>query len=395
MISKQEIMDFAWEFSLRPEVVEKDYVLGWLLAGIHQSPLAEHWIFKGGTSIKKCYFETFRFSEDLDFTLISQAHIDENFLTETFIKVAFWIYDEAGIEIPSETIKFELYQNKNGKISIEGRIGYIGPLQRRGSFPRVKFDLTGDEILVLQPVVREVHHPYSDKPTDGIKVHCYNFAEIFAEKIRALAQRASPRDLYDVVHLYRHLGGNINSEIIFQILKEKCLFKKITIPTMENIELHEKIEELKMSWKSMLGHQLPILPPFESFWQELPQIFNWLYGIKVLDVYPLFPSDDQSVDSSWQPPTMIQAWHKHVPIELIRYAGTNYLCLELGYEGMKRIVEPYELKRAMSGDLILVAMQHASKEWHVYRLDYIQSIKLTTDTFVPQYQVSLTPLALK
>jgi len=27
------------------------------------------WAFKGGTCLKKCYFETYRFSEDLDFTL--------------------------------------------------------------------------------------------------------------------------------------------------------------------------------------------------------------------------------------------------------------------------------------------------------------------------------------
>ena len=30
--------------------------------------LRESWLFKGGTCLKKC-FETYRFSEDLDFTL--------------------------------------------------------------------------------------------------------------------------------------------------------------------------------------------------------------------------------------------------------------------------------------------------------------------------------------
>lgn len=38
MISKQEIMDFAREFSLSAETIEKDYVLGWLLAGIANHP---------------------------------------------------------------------------------------------------------------------------------------------------------------------------------------------------------------------------------------------------------------------------------------------------------------------------------------------------------------------
>lgn len=34
MINKQDILDRAAEWHLRAEVVEKDYVLGWLLAAI-------------------------------------------------------------------------------------------------------------------------------------------------------------------------------------------------------------------------------------------------------------------------------------------------------------------------------------------------------------------------
>ncbi|MEA1890318.1 MAG: hypothetical protein U9N50_11130 [Pseudomonadota bacterium] len=39
MINRQEIMDLAREFGLAANVVEKDYVLGWLLAGISSSLL--------------------------------------------------------------------------------------------------------------------------------------------------------------------------------------------------------------------------------------------------------------------------------------------------------------------------------------------------------------------
>ena len=46
--------------------------------------LAESWVFKGGTCLKKCFFETYRFSEDLDFTLIKPEHIDADFLKNVF-----------------------------------------------------------------------------------------------------------------------------------------------------------------------------------------------------------------------------------------------------------------------------------------------------------------------
>jgi predicted nucleotidyltransferase component of viral defense system len=63
-------MDIATASELNPHVVEKDYVLGWILWGIYgKESLSNNWVFKGGTCLKKCFFETYRFSEDLDFTL--------------------------------------------------------------------------------------------------------------------------------------------------------------------------------------------------------------------------------------------------------------------------------------------------------------------------------------
>jgi predicted nucleotidyltransferase component of viral defense system len=59
MIDKREILDSASRVSLTPHVVEKDYVLGWILAGIYAHPeLSDSWLFKGGTCLKKCFFET-------------------------------------------------------------------------------------------------------------------------------------------------------------------------------------------------------------------------------------------------------------------------------------------------------------------------------------------------
>ncbi|MEI6769750.1 MAG: nucleotidyl transferase AbiEii/AbiGii toxin family protein, partial [Betaproteobacteria bacterium] len=108
MIEKQEISEMARELSLDLHVVEKDYVLGWLLAGIAaNADLSENWVFKGGTCLKKCYFETYRFSEDLDFTVTDEAHLDEDYLLQAYRKMAEWVYEQSGIEIPGEPIRFK------------------------------------------------------------------------------------------------------------------------------------------------------------------------------------------------------------------------------------------------------------------------------------------------
>ena len=74
MINRGEICNISRTLGLLPHVVEKDYVLGWVLAGVHsRRGLTKGRIFKGGTCLKKCHFETYRFSEDLDFTVIERS----------------------------------------------------------------------------------------------------------------------------------------------------------------------------------------------------------------------------------------------------------------------------------------------------------------------------------
>lgn len=160
MIPKQEIMALAAELQLQAHVVEKDYALGWFLAGISAHPvIGPRWVFKGGTCLKKCYFETYRFSEDLDFTLQDAEHLDEDFLAGVFEEVGEWVYDACGLQLPPEARKFEVFTNPRGTPSAQGRVGYRGPLGRAGDPPRIKLDLAADEVLVLTPVQRPVHHP--------------------------------------------------------------------------------------------------------------------------------------------------------------------------------------------------------------------------------------------
>lgn len=389
MISRQDIMDFAREFGLRPDIVEKDYVLGWIIAGIHNHPaLRESWIFKGGTCLKKCFFETYRFSEDLDFTLIRPEHLQGKFLMDIFGKIAEWIYEKSGIEIPSDTIRFEVYENPRGQSSVQGRIGYRGPMQQRGSLPRIKLDLTDDELLALDPVVRKVHHPYPDRPEGGMRIQCYSYEEFFAEKVRALAERERPRDLYDVVHLYRQDGINPDRVVVLDALEKKCHYKGIATPSITSLENQPERIELEAEWENMLAHQLPILPPFEQFWQELPQVFEWLYGTVQKTIAGSYPTGTE-IDSAWYPPAMIQSWGTKVPFEIIRFAAANHLCVDLAYKKSHRLIEPYSLRRTKNGNLLLHAIRHDNGEHRAYRIDRIEGASLTEISFIPLYAIAL------
>lgn len=392
MIDKSEIMDFSHEFGLAANVIEKDYVLGWTLAGISQHPkFGESWVFKGGTCLKKCYFETYRFSEDLDFTISDSSHLDEALLTEGLREISEWIYDSAGIEIPQELIRFNVYENNRGGLSAQGRIGYRGPLQKRGDLPRIKLDLTTDEVLALEPSIRDVNHPYSDLSDEGIRIKSYCFEEVFAEKIRALAERERPRDLYDVIHLYRHDELMPDQTLILQTLEKKCKFKNIPVPTMATFDNRPEREELEAEWKNMLAHQLPALPSFEQFWEELPKVIEWLHGAVEKVTRHSISYGRIAIDKTWQPPVMARAWQTEVPLEKIRFAAANRLCVNLYYKNSYRLIEPYSLRRSKAGDLLLFAVRHETNESRSYRVDRIQGAEVSNSSFTPKYVIELTP----
>ncbi|MBI2058690.1 MAG: nucleotidyl transferase AbiEii/AbiGii toxin family protein [Nitrospirae bacterium] len=391
MIDKQEIMDLAREFGLAPNIVEKDYVLGWLLAGIaHHHALGSSWIFKGGTCLKKCFFETYRFSEDLDFTLRDPDHLKEEFLSKTFAEVATWTYEATGIELPADAHRFDIYTNPRGGQSAQGRLGFRGPLGMRGDLPRIRLDLTADEVVVLEAAKRPVHHPYSDGPGGGIEILCYRFEEVFAEKLRALRDRLRPRDLYDVIHLHRYNGAAPDRHLLMDALEKKCAFKGFSVPTMVDLTNHPGLRELQADWESMLKHQLPTLPPFEQFWQELPGVLEWMQGSAQKKELPAFPITVTEIDEPWRPPAMAQAWHSPVPLETIRFAAANRLCVELGYQGSRRLIEPYSLRRTKDGRFLLYAVKHQTGESRSYRVDRIQGATVTQIPFVPRYAVELT-----
>jgi predicted nucleotidyltransferase component of viral defense system len=253
MIDKREILEAASSFSLLPNVVEKDYVLGWILAGINaHEELAGNWVFKGGTCLKKCYFETYRFSEDLDFSLRDESHLDEEFLKPVFEDVVAWVTEQSGLNIVADQLEFEIYDNSRGKPNCQGKIGYRGPVSpRSGGWPKIKLDLTADERLVLPSVRREVFHPYSDKPEGGIWANCYAYEEAFGEKLRALGERTRPRDLYDVVNLYRHTDSRPKAAVLLDVLRQKCDYKSIPVPTFASLTPHR--QALEAMWSDMLA----------------------------------------------------------------------------------------------------------------------------------------------
>jgi uncharacterized protein len=157
MIKPGEIQQKARAVGVRDQQIEKDYILSWILFGISKhEQLSKAIVFKGGTVLKKVYFEDYRFSEDLDFTLLNSETTNEQ-IFDWFKEVFEFIKEEANI--PLEIID----NNEHEDGGINFYISYIGPLGGQGNNnKRVKVDISRSEQLVFEPVMKDVFIDYSD-----------------------------------------------------------------------------------------------------------------------------------------------------------------------------------------------------------------------------------------
>ncbi|MBI3761309.1 MAG: nucleotidyl transferase AbiEii/AbiGii toxin family protein [Chloroflexi bacterium] len=143
MIGLTEIRRKAAEAGLGLEVIERDYVLNWLLWGLFTlPPLRECTVFKGGTALRKAYFADYRFSQDLDVTLTRPASAET--LQAMLSDACRAAMAECGIGF--SLAKFAIERDEAGEEAFSARLAYAGPRQQQREPARLKVDLTAYDV---------------------------------------------------------------------------------------------------------------------------------------------------------------------------------------------------------------------------------------------------------
>jgi hypothetical protein len=200
-----------------------------------------------------------------------------------------------------------------------------------------------------------------------------------------MAQRARPRDLYDIINLFRRNDLRLYPEVIRQALAEKCAAKSIGVPAAADFDDSPLIASLESDWDQMLAHQLPALPPLQSFLDELPLLFGWLEGTADFEDLPPLPMGAD--EEAWSPPPTVATWRAGIPLETVRFAATNHLCVDLLYDGSWRRIEPYSLRRTSAGRLLLHAERRDGTGHRTYGIDKIGGIRTTSTPFRPRHPI--------
>ena len=232
-----ELRKLAGKHKIYLGTLEKDYAITNLLSIIARFPKLNSMVFKGGTAVKKIYFEKFRFSEDLDFTC--SGDVSEGFAN--FIEKEMITLD----------VKFTEISEKEGKDESFGfKAKYA---QFNGVAASVRLDLSLRDDVLTDPITKQVLHFYDNLP-NSFEVPTMSLEEIMAEKIRAIIYTKHPRHLHDVWYLNEQ---NVS-------LKPDMVRTKIQTVYDDEFDLdnfRDNIAEKKKNWQKDLRPLLPSDPP--------------------------------------------------------------------------------------------------------------------------------------
>ena len=191
--------------------VKRDYYIVMMMQNLQNSDFADKCVFKGGTSLSKCYPGSInRFSEDIDLTFIPVSDMSNKQCSRTLKKVEESITDGFNIE------KIESERNDRNKSA------YILPKDDLQGDTRVKLEI-GSSIRPDPYSVREmktyiqeyleandmqdVINEFDLKP---VSVYTLDITRTFLDKVMAVKRHAccgtlvnKVRHIYDVAALYK------------------------------------------------------------------------------------------------------------------------------------------------------------------------------------------------
>jgi len=381
MICKDEILQKAEEFEIHTSNVQRDYVFGWVLAGIYTvSELRHHLILKGGNCLRKAYFENTRYSNDLDFSV--QTKLSEDFLKEELNKVCDFAQGASGVIFEKEKNRVERKKRIDKKKFVyEARLYFKDFYGGEGKFIiKICLDVSLYDKIYLPVQERIIIHPYSDQHDCNAKIKCIKLEEVLASKLKCLLQRRHSADLYDYVFsIMFNTGIEIRRMEVLRTLLKITIFER-SPGFLKSLLLELPFQVLKSLWSRYLVCPKNTIINFETAVER----FND-HILELFEGQPIGAGERAFFPAELRTPIM--------------EAGSNITLLEMIYGGFKRLVEPYSL-------VYKVRTSDGVGREYFYGYDQtggksppsiksflhtgIQGLKLTDKRFEPRYDIELS-----
>ena len=226
-------------------IAERDYVLAHIVAQLHRAKPTDggQLVFKGGTALRLVHIRDYRYSADLDFTIVGA---NASAATASMVEVLDAARDHAGFPL------LELSEEGN-------RIAYVGPLE--AGKPRfLKLDFSDTEVVAMVEQRTVLDGVWSDLP-DAVAFAVYSVDEIAAEKLRCVIQRVQCRDLYDIFRLVEDMGVSLVE--VRPLFEQKATAKGLDPATFAD-KFTDRIDRYKGRWSREMSDHLAEPPRFDD-----------------------------------------------------------------------------------------------------------------------------------
>ena len=187
-----------------------------------------------------------------------------------------WSARHDGPSFEAAPQRVETISDQYGGETYQVRVYYRGPLRYAGSPSAIRLDVTWNEVLVDQPAIRALIHPYSDQGTldEASGISCYTLVEILTEKLRAVGgQRrfAVSRDLYDI---HRLVLAGVDVSSVITLIPRKFQARGLGVELMGVAQLEAHRAEYEEDWRRRLSHLVRGRAEFGQAWSTVLDVIR-------------------------------------------------------------------------------------------------------------------------
>ena len=223
MIELSEARKLARKIGISPEIVLMESYQMVILNALSEKQISKNLIFKGGTCLKLAY-NSFRFSEDLDFSLLKPT--------------SFVIFKKSVFSLVKSYPEMKIGEVFNMKKTFFARLlisiyNYHISIKIEVSKRQEDWKKNGDYQLKLLNSAMSIFQPYLKVST---------LERIYQDKLKAVKTRKKPRDWFDLWFLSQKLNKPFDKKIRLskRLMEDRVRF---LLPQSKRLILKEFIYE--------------------------------------------------------------------------------------------------------------------------------------------------------
>ena len=250
----------------RKDILEKEILIQNILHDLSKDNFfSKNLAFKGGTCLIKCYFDYYRFSEDIDFTWMDQSIFKDKSqkeirrilssiiddLGDLFVKIA----KKRGLDFALDKDNRDYMEFGGGNKTVTFKVWFESEITKSRSFIKVQINFVEDvKFEISKKNVRCLFSSQEDKElavlyekdykdyTELVSLFTYDVIEILCEKVRAILTRRGlkARDFVDIFFIsleFKIKVQDFKDEIVDKTQFVLKLYKKYRRNLEEKIKI--------------------------------------------------------------------------------------------------------------------------------------------------------------